>query len=121
MLRVLGKRLRQHHSDTRGDGRLPYGPYTHTVGTMQMIPNYPLCCSLRTHLSFAMSGEQFEEMRIRRLVLIPNLPFPLSLWEMTNFLCSRLSIPKMRMTRTAAFVPMIIRINKMMDVEMPFN
>lgn len=86
-----------------------------------MIPNYPLCCSLRTHLSFVMSGEYFEEMRIRRLVLIPNLPFSVSLWEMTNFLCSRLSIPKMRMTLTAAFVPKIIRINKMIDVEMPFN
>ena len=86
-----------------------------------MLPNYPLCCSLRTHLSFAMFGEHFEEMRIRRLVLTPNLPFSVSLWEMTNLLCSRLSIPKMRMTFTAAFVPKTIRINKVINVETPFN
>ena len=84
-----------------------------------MLPNYPLRCSLRTHLSFAMSGEHFEEMRIRRLVLIPNLPFSVSLWEMTNFLCSRLSIPKMRMTLTAAFVPKTIRINKVIMWKRP--
>ena len=84
-----------------------------------MLPNYPLRCSLRTHLSFAMSGEHFEEMRIRRLVLIPNLPFSVSLWEMTNLLCSRLSIPKMRMTLTAAFVPKTIRINKVIMWKRP--
>ena len=84
-----------------------------------MLPNYPLRCSLRTHLSFAMSGEHFEEMRIRRLVLIPNLPFSVSLWEMTNFLCGRLSIPKMRMTLTAAFVPKTIRINKVIMWKRP--
>lgn len=95
--------------------------YTHCRDLKNDSKQPSICCSVRTFLSFGMFGEQFEEMRIRRLVLIACLPFSVSLWEMTNFLCSRLSIPKMGMTLTVAFVPKIIRKNKMIYVKMPFK
>ena len=103
---------------------MSHGLYMHTVETIKQLlaPDNPVGCSLRTFLSFVMSGGHFEEMKIGRLVLISNLPFSWSLWEKTNFLCNRFTIPKKKMglTLTVAFVSKIIAIN-MIDIKMLFQ
>lgn len=107
----------------RGPVFVTWVVYAHCRDRQTTSGSKQLCGLLfETFLSSDMCGRHFEEMKIRKLVLISNLPFSQSLWEMMNFLCNRFTIQKkMGVTLTVVLVSKVIVINMMIDIKMPFQ